>query len=97
MDVEHHDTIAKTVVGLLNAKYGGKTGKSETSNVKTNVDFDPEWLDKLLVKAQDHPDLADNERSFIDSMTDRFGKYQDRTFISPNQMSWLKDIEERVG
>lgn len=95
-DISHHNTIAKTVTDLLNAKFGTSTS-TQSSYKRSSAEFDPDWLDKLLSKAQDHQELSDKEHGFVEDMLKRFGKYQEKTLISTKQLEWLQDIDSRIN
>jgi hypothetical protein len=53
--------------------------------------------ERLVNELKDNTEgLRPNEKSFVEDLSEKFDKYGEGTFISHNQLRWLRDIYERV-
>ena len=51
-----------------------------------------ELLDRLT---DNLPLLHAHERKFVEELYERYGEYGDRTIVSPKQIFWLRDLDEK--
>ena len=59
---------------------------------------DADWLEDLLVTAtQKMHVLNDGSQRFVISMRERFSLYASHTMVTPRQLEWLRDIEQRLA
>ncbi len=59
---------------------------------------DADWLEDLLAAATEKMHvLNDNSQRFLISMRGRFNLHASRTMVTPRQMAWLRDIEQRLA
>ncbi len=68
---------------------GNETGQSKEEDVRE--------AGKLLDIVRDYIDtLTPKEFTFVEGMGERFDQYQERTFVSPRQLFWLRAIRDKV-
>ena len=68
---------------------GNETGQSKEEDVR-------EAQQLLDLVTDDAEGMTSKEQEFIYDMQGRFDQYQERTFVSPRQLFWLRAIRDRV-
>jgi len=66
----------------------GETGKSLEEMAKEATDIATQLIDSTQA-------MAEHEARFVIGVLERLEKYGDRTFISPKQLFWLRDLLEK--
>ena len=67
---------------------GNETGQSKEEDVR-------EAQQLLDLVTDDSEGMTTKEQEFVYDMQKRFDQYQERTFISPRQLFWLRAIRDR--
>lgn len=68
----------------------------KTSSKPGSKTLEPGVLGALLVACEGCDRLTDFQQSFVDSLRERFEKYQDNVFLSPKQMEVIETLQEKV-